>query len=326
MKAWQVTRPGTAEFDHDVAPPLLDTSDENSTIVDVRAAAISFADRLMIDGKYQLRPRRPFVPGFELTGVVTATNSPRLAVGDRVVGLAEPRYGAWADVARADARHLRILPDDIDFFDGVAFHTNAQTAWFALHRAARLTEDDTVLVHAAAGGVGSMAVQLAVAAGCRVVGSASGDKVDTVRHLGADLAVNRRDPNWAESVRDHVGHVDVVIDMVGESLFSATWDLLDFESRYVAVGFASGRAPSIRADRALVKNVSVHGVYWTPYADRRPDLVDEAAAEIFELYRTGRLDPCLGSVEPLDGAVRSADRVWSGATTGKIVIDVSGPP
>jgi NADPH2:quinone reductase len=322
MRAWQVVDVGRAEFGTDVEPPSLPTDDPHATLVEVHAAAANFADRLMIDGKYQLRPRLPFVPGFELAGVVTATGSDRLRAGDRVAGVALPDHGSWAEVAVADARHLTVLPDDLGWVDAVGLHVNAQTAWFALHRAARVDATDVVLVHAAAGGVGSMAVQLAVAAGCRVVGTASAGKLDRVRALGAQLAVDNRSPGWPTEVRDAVGEVDVVIDPVGAEVFAGSWRLLGFEGRYVAVGFTSGGVPSVRADQALVRNLSFHGMYWTPHADRHPSLVDEAAGEIFGRWRAGRLDPCVMTVAPLDEALTRVDDVAAGRTVGKSVLTI----
>lgn len=326
MRAWHVVARGRAEFVGDVAPPRLDPDDPHATVVEVHAAAANFADRLMIDGKYQLRPQRPFVPGFELAGVVVATNSDRIRAGDRVAGLAHPQHGSWAETARADAQHLTVLPDDLGWVDAIGLHINAQTAWFALHRAARLHPNDTVLVHASAGGVGSMAVQLAIAHGCCVVGTASFEKLTTVRSFGVALAVDNREAGWAEVVRDAVGTVDVVIDPVGDAVFAGSWQLLGFEGRYVSVGFSSGGVPSVPVNEALVRNLSLHGMYWTPYATARPDLVADAATEIFRLHREGRLDPCVTVTAPLEDAVTCADHVAAGRTTGKTVLVVRTAP
>lgn len=322
MRAWHVVERGSAVLVGDAPTPGVVADEPHSTVVEVHAAAANFADRLMIDGTYQLRPRLPFVPGFELAGVVVDTTSPRLHVGDRVAGVAHPQHGSWADVAVADARHLTVLPDRLDFVDAVGLHVNAQTAWFALHRAGRVAPGEVVLVHAAAGGVGSMATQLAVAHGCRVVGTASSAKLDTVRRLGATLAVDHRDPDWPARVRRDLGPVDVVIDPVGEAVFAGAWKLLGFEGRYVTVGFASGGVPTVRANEALVRNVSLHGMYWTPYATARPDLVATAAEEIFRLHAEGRLDPLVTVTAPLEEALTCVDRVVRGETTGKSVLVV----
>lgn len=326
MTGWQVVERGHAEYRDDLpVPDLGDTDDPEATLVAVDAAAANFADRLLIDGRYQLRPKIPFVPGFELAGTVVATNSSRVAVGDRVAGTAHADHGSWAEYAIADARHLTILPDDLDPIEAVGFHINAQTAWFALHRAGRTAAGETVLVHAAAGGVGSMAVQLAAAHGCFVVGTASSPKLDLVRRLGASLALDNRDPDWPTTLRSAVddrGGVDVVVDPVGDAVFAASWKSLAFEGRYVAVGFASGSIPTVPANQALVRNLSLHGMYWTPYASRYPELVRRAADHIFDLWRTDRLDPCITVRAPLSDALERVEAIHAGLTTGKTVLTV----
>lgn len=321
MRAWLVVEHGVVEFRDDVDPPEL-PDDPQAVLITVHAAAANFADRLLIDGRYQLRPRFPFVPGFEVAGTVVASNSARWTAGDRVVGLTHHEHGSWAEVAVADGRHLTRMPDDLGWTEAIGIQINAQTAWFALHRSGRLHPDDTVLVHAAAGGVGSMAVQLASAHGCRVVGTASPGKLDLVRRLGADHAVDNRDPDWPALVAAAVGKVDVVVDPVGEAVFTGSWKLLGFEGRYVSVGYSSGAIPALRANLALLRNASLHGMYWTPYANERPDLVERAADEIFGLWHAGRLDPLVTVVAPLEAALRCADDVHAGRTTGKTVLTV----
>ena len=320
MRGWHVVARGEAEWRSDIIEPVLDPDDPHHTIVEVRAAAANFADRLMIDGQYQLRPRRPFVPGFEAAGVVMATNDPHLGVGDRVAGVTDPQHGAWAERCAADARHLTVVPDELGWVDAVGLHTNGQTAWFALHHSAGVRAGETVLVHAAAGGVGSMAVQLARAAGCTVVGTASAGKLDRVVEIGAHHAVDNRRDDWPAEVRDTVGTVDVVVDPVGEAVFDGSWKLLADEGRYVVVGFASGGVPSIPANHALVRNLSVHGMYWTPLATAHPDLVERAASEIFGLHAEGRLDPCVSVVDSIEQALERLADVTAGRVVGKSVL------
>ena len=320
MRGWQVTHKSVVEFGDAVPRPELDPDDQHHTLIEVRAAAANFADRLMIDGRYQLRPRRPFVPGFEVAGVVIESNHAPLAVGTRVAGVTDPRHGAWAEVCAADSRHLTRLPDELGWAEAIGVHTNAQTAWFALHHSGHITAGDTVLVHAAAGAVGSMAVQLARAAGCTVVGTASYPKLERVRELGAHHAVDNRSDGWPTLVRNAVGAVDVVIDPVGDAVFDGSWKLLADEGRYVVVGFASDGVPSIPANQALVRNLSVHGMYWTPLATAHPDLVERAAWEIFGLHREGRLDPCVTVVDSIEHADRRLADVTAGRVIGKTVL------
>jgi len=320
MRGWQVSGPGVAAYRNGLESPLLDHADTNGVVVAVEAAAANFADSLMIKGTYQERPNFPFTPGIEVAGTVITTNSDLLGVGDKVVGLTTPGTGSWAEDTLCDARQLTVIPADVDPISAIGLHVNAQTAWFALHRRAALRPGDRVLVHAAAGGVGSMAVQLGVAAGCDVYATTSPSKTHVPISLGATASYNNRDPDWPAQIRDQVGPVNVIIDPVGGTVFNESWRLLAFEGRIVTVGFASGNVGSLQANHALVKNISLHGVYWTRYTLEAHDLVATAAAEIFELARGGLLDPCVTVVDHISNALDRLHDVASGATTGKTVL------
>lgn len=309
-------------FSDQVPEPILDRADLNSVIVQVAAAAANFADSLTLAGQYQERPPVPFVPGIEVAGTIIASSGDRFSVGDRVVGLAESGSGSWAERARCDARQLIRIPDDVTDVDAIGLHINAQTAWFALHRRAKATAEDTVLVHAAAGGVGSMAVQLALAAGCHVFATASALKQEFVRALGVTQAFDNRDSSWPEQLRsanDGRG-VDVVVDPVGGSVFEESWRLLNFEGRLVTVGFAAGVIPSVKANHALVKNVSLLGLYWTRYTIEDPQAVAVAADAIFELHRQGLLDSHVRVVAPMREALDRVADVAAGRGVGKTVL------
>ncbi len=320
MRGWQVSGPKVAAYRDGIERPQLDHADLTGVVVAVNAAAANFADSLMVNGTYQERPSFPFTPGIEVAGTVVTTNSDLLRVGDNVVGLTTPGTGSWAEEALCDARQLTVTPADVDPISAIGLHVNSQTAWFALHRRALLRPTDRVLVHAAAGGVGSMAVQLSVAAGCAVYATTSASKTQIPIALGATAAFDNRDPDWPAQFRDQVGPVDVIIDPVGGTVFNESLRLLAFEGRTVTVGFASGDIPSLRANRALVKNVSLHGLYWTRYTLEAPELVASAAAEIFKLHGSGLLDPCVTVVDHMSNALDRLDDVASGASTGKTVL------
>jgi NADPH2:quinone reductase len=323
MRAWHVARYGEPEFRTDIAAPVVDGGDggdDDQVIVEVEAAAVNFADSLMLVGEYQERPPLPFTPGIELAGTISNPGTSRFSVGDRVVGLAGLGTGSWAEFARCDSRQLVSIPDDVAYIDAVGLHINAQTAWFALHRRAQISPTDTVLVHAAAGGVGALVVQLAAAHGCTVIGTSSAAKTGIAESLGAVACYDNRDPGWADRVRTDHGLVDVVIDPVGGPVFAPSFRLLGFEGRYVTVGFASGDIPTVKTNHALVKNVTLHGLYWTRYTFENRRLVDDAAEEIFGLHRAGRLDPLVATVASMDQAVDRVADVASGRTVGKTVL------
>jgi NADPH2:quinone reductase len=318
MKGWSVRYKGTAEFVTDLSEPQLTGE---SMIVRVEAAAANFADRLLIDGKHQIRPARPFTAGLEVAGTVVESSSDRYPVGSRVMGLVEPGVGSWAERCRCSPRNVIGIPDGVDAVTALAIHLNAETVWIGLHHRAGMKAGDVVLVHAAAGGIGTMAVQLAAAAGGRVIATCSAGKADVPLGLGATAVVDNRADDWHKQVTAHAPDgVDIVVDPVGGDLFERSLKLLRFEGRLITLGFASGEIPSMAANYALVKNLSLIGVFWEPYATQYPELVEQAAREIFALHGEGRIDPCITVVDDISNAVERVNDVADGSTVGKTVL------
>ena len=326
MRGWRVAAPGDITWEESLPEPSVAAG---LIGVEVVAAAVNFADNLVVGGTYQTIPPYPFTPGLEVLGRVTTTGSSDLTVGQLVVGLTAGGSGSWAEHALCDPRQVEAVPDDVDPEAALAVHTNAQTAWFALHRRARVAPGEHVLVLAAAGGVGSMTIQLAKAHGCVVHAVTSASKVDEALRLGADTVWDRGDEDWALRLRDELsaqgGGLDVVVDPVGSTAGEQAARLLRFEGRHVIVGFTGGGPPTVRANHVLVKNLEVTGVHWWRYPIERPDLVALAASEIFTLLAAGSLDAAVSRREPLPRAWLAAQDVAAGHTTGKVVISVQDP-
>lgn len=322
MQAWRVHELGSAVFENDVPVPTLLPDDEGAVLLRVEAAGPNFADSLMIEGVYQERPELPFTPGLEVAGTVVESRDDRLGVGDRVVGTTRPGWGAWAEYALCDASHLVTIPDGVATADAVAMHVNAQTAWFALHRRANVQPGESVLVNAAAGGVGTMAVQLAAAAGATVYATSSAGKLAIAKGLGAVASLDNRSEGWPDQVRELTQGrgVDVVVDMVGGTPFAESWRLLAFEGRLVVVGFTSGDIPTVKANHALVKNVSLEGLYWGRYQDDAPELVQDAAVQIFDVHLASKLDPCISGSDHMTAALDRLADIAGGRTTGKLIL------
>lgn len=318
MRGWLVEEKGSAQFVSDLREPSLGSGE---MIVQVEAAAANYADRLLIDGKHQIRPRRPFVAGLEIVGTVVESDIADHPVGALVTGLVEPGSGGWAELCRCTPDGVTAVPTDLDPVEVVAINLNAQTVWIGLHHRAQVKPGEIVVVHAAAGGVGTMAVQLAVAAGARVFATCSAAKMAVPRKLGAEVVVDNRSDDWHSVLAEAAPNgVDVVIDPVGGDVFERSLKLLGFEGRLVSVGFTSGVIPSMAANYALVKNLSLMGVFWEPYAQHRRDIVERAAKEIFDLHRAGGLDACVTVVDHMENALRRVNDVAAGYTTGKTVL------
>jgi NADPH2:quinone reductase len=266
----------------------------------------------------------PFTPGLELAGVVAeAGEGSRYQVGDRVAGSALLPYGGLASRGQARATDVYPLPDGVPAVDAAAMHVTYQTCWFALHRRARLQPNDTLLVHAGAGGVGSAAIQLGKAAGARVIATAGGDeKVALCRQLGADVAVDHRTDDFVAVVNDLTDGrgADVVLDPVGGETFERSRKCIAWEGRILVVGAASGTYFAAPTNHIMVKNYSVVGVHWAGYLTRNPELVRGAHDDLMRAYRAGTVKPIVSRLVPLDEARAALVELAQGRTTGKIVV------
>jgi len=293
----------------------------------VEAAGVNFFDSLLLAGTYQEKPELPFIPGSEVAGtVVEAEPGSGFQTGDRVLARVRSAGlggGGYAELAFARPQETMKIPDAMPFEDAAAFFINYQTGWFGLHRRARLQPGEFLLVHAAAGGVGSAAVQLGKAAGATVIASVgSTHKAEVARRLGADLVIEHRSQDLAQTVKEFSGGhgADVVYDPVGGEAFERSTKCIAFEGRIIVVGFTSGQIPQARANHVLVKNYSVVGLHWGLYTQRRPDLVEECTAELLKLHAEGKIAPYVSRRVPLENGADALGAVAAGRTTGKTVL------
>jgi NADPH2:quinone reductase len=324
MRAWQVTALGEPVDVLRLGEVPEPVPGRGQVAVRVRAAAANFPDVLMARGHYQVRPPLPFTPGIEACGDVVALGEgvTHVAVGDRVLGGAEIPTGSFADVTLMSGTDTFRAPDSLDDAQAASLHLAYQTGWFGLHRRARLQAGETLLVHAAAGGVGSAAVQLGKAAGARViavVGSAV--KAEVASSLGADVVVDRSREDFVAVVKDVTGGrgADVVYDPVGGAAYTGSAKCVAFEGRIVVVGFTSGEIPSPALSHALVKNYSIVGLHWGLYRTLGIDLVHEAYAELARLSDEGKISPLVSERIALDAVPDALQRLAAGTTTGRVV-------
>ena len=295
----------------------------------LRASAINYFDSLMIAGQYQTKPDLPFVPGSEVSGeVISAPTGSGFQAGDRVMALMDNQgltRGGYAEVADAAPGSVAPMPAKMGFDEAAAFTLIFQTGWFGLHRRANLKAGETLLVHAAAGGVGSAAIQLGKAAGAIVIATAGSDeKVEVCRELGADHAINYKTQDFVEEVKKITGGrgADVVYDPVGGDVYDRSTKCIAFEGRIVIVGFTSGRIPQAATNHVLVKNYSVVGLHWGLYSKRAPELIPLATKALLELYEAGKIKPYVSTRLPLSEAPRALTSVAGGKSTGKVILTV----
>jgi len=321
MRAAQVTRLDGPDAVEVVDVPAPDVP-EGQVLIDVAVAGVAFPDVLLTRGEYQLKPPLPFVPGAEVTGVVrVAPAGSGLSVGDRVAAF--PVLGGFAEQVVCDPALVFPLPDGVTFDRGAALPMNYLTCHFALRHRGRLAEGEKVLVHGAAGGIGTAAIQLAKAWGATVYAVTSDSaKADVAREAGADEVV------LAEGFKDAVadltsGHgVDIVVDPVGGDRFTDSLRCLAPLGRLLVIGFAAGSIPEVRVNRLLLGNVDVVGVGWGAYwtGAGGPGFVRRQWDELVPLLESGRLDPVIGSVRSLDEIGAALRDIDERRATGKVLL------
>ena len=291
--------------------------------IDVHAAGCNFFDVLITQGKYQVRPPLPFSPGAEISGVVREVGSGvgHLSVGDRVAALID--HGGYASSVVVSAQRVFPIPDEMTFDDAASMGIVYQTSHVALHRRANLQEGETLLVHAAAGGVGLAAVQIGVAAGARVIGTAgTQEKLDIILQHGATDAINYRTEDWVSQVKELTGGrgADVIYDPVGGDTFDLSAKCIAFEGRILVIGFASGRIPEMAMNRVLLKNISLVGVHWGLYTKMNPALLMQTQLDLYQLYLQGKVRPLVSKTYPLSEAATALGALADRRTSGKVVL------
>jgi NADPH2:quinone reductase len=292
-------------------------------LVDVRAAGVSFPEVLQTRGEYQVKPGLPFTPGSEVAGVVrSAPDGATVKPGDRVAAFC--MLGGWAQRAVAPEFFTFELPDELDFAQGAGLVLNYHTAYFSLRTRGRLAEGETVLVHGAAGGVGTAALQIARGLGARTIAVVSTDEKERVaREAGADEVV-RSDGAWKDQAREiSAGGVDVVIDPVGGDRFTDSLRSLREGGRVIVVGFTGGSIPEVRVNRLLLNNTEVIGAGWGGYVLSKPDVNREIGAEIARLIAGGFIRPLVGARFPLDRAADALELIDGRGATGKVVLELT---
>lgn len=324
MRAWQVKQLGEPRE----ALELVELDDPRATegevLVEVGAAALNFFDILLCRGEYQEKPDLPFTPGAEVAGtVVEAGEGSGYSGGERVIATPPLPRGGLAGRVAVPAEAVFSVPEGMPAEKAAAMHITYQTAHFGLHRRAGLREGETVLVHAGAGGVGSAAIQLADAAGARVIATAGGEeKVSVCRDLGAELALDYREEDVVAAVKEVTSGrgADVIFDPVGGDVFDASRRCVAFEGRIVVVGFAGGRIAEAPTNHALVKNYSVLGLHWGLYNRVMPELPRRVHDELCGLYAAGKLDPLLYDTFAFEEVPSALEKLGSRGTYGKLVV------
>jgi NADPH:quinone reductase len=321
MRAVQVITPtGPSHLEvREVAEPVPGPDD---VLVEVHRVGVSFPDLLLSKGEYQLKPEPPFTLGVDFAG--TVVSGPGFEPGQRVAGV--NAYGAAAELVANPAMFTFALPDSVSYDEGAALPMNYLTAQFALAERGRLRAGETVLVHGAAGGVGTAALQVAKGLGARTIAVVSSDEKERVaRDAGADEVV-RSDGPWKDEAKElSGGGVDVVIDPVGGDRFTDSLRSLAEGGRVVVVGFTGGSIPEVRVNRLLLNNTDVVGAGWGAYVMGKAEVNRQIGAEVNRLVDEGFVRPIVGGRFPLERASEALELIDGRGATGKVVLDVHAP-
>ncbi len=323
MKAWRVHawgEPETMSFD-EIDPPA---PGPGQVRIRNHAAALNFFDILQVQGKYQIKPPFPFTPGAEVAGVVDAVGEGVSGFNTGASVLAITHGGGMAEHSLARRDMTFPLPEGMSFTVGAALPVVYQTSYYALSERAQLRPGEWLLVHAGASGVGISAIQLGRAFGARVIATAgSREKLEFAITHGAEHAIDYSDGTWPDQVKQLTGGrgADVIYDPVGGDIFDLSTKCIAPHGRILVIGFASGRIPSIAANRILLKNISIVGALWGGHVQAHPEYSAESQRAVVELITAGAVRPPRPIEYPLDQAPAAlrdlADRkiLWKAVLT-----------
>jgi NADPH:quinone reductase len=294
---------------------------DETVVVDVGAAGVSFPDLLLLRGEYQLRLEPPFIPGMEVAGVVhSAPYESDFTPGQRVTALC--MLGGWAERVAVPPANLMATPDGLDDAESVALLGNYQTMYFALAKRGALRPGETVLVLGSAGGVGTAAIQIAKALGARVIAMVHRPQaVEFVASLGADVVLPLTD-GWLQAVKEATDGrgVDLVVDPIGGKAFDDAIRALATEGRLLVIGFAAGTIPTVKVNRLLLRNVAVIGVGYGEYVNRTPGAQSVFEFGVAQLVQGG-LRPPPPLRFPLAKGAEALQTLADGGVLGKLVLE-----
>lgn len=298
----------------------------NEVIIKIEAIGVNYADTARREGQYVVPTPLPFVPGAEVAGIVDEVGSDVSTVkaGDRVVTLlGSKKATGYAEYSIADERGLMPIPDGVSFEQAVALPLQGLSAYHILKTMGQLEEGDTVLVHAAAGGVGTIAVQLAklMGAGKVIATASSKEKLELARELGADVLVNYTEDNWYEQVLEATNGrgVNVALEMAGGRVFIDTLKCLATFGRLVVYGVASGEQSPFNPSSLMARNQSVIG-FFLPQIMRKPRLLQSSMKELLDYVGSGQLKLQIGGTYALDEAAKVHQLMQGRQTTGKLIL------
>ena len=296
---------------------------EHEVLINVHAAGLNFPDVLIIQGKYQIQPDLPFIPGGECSGVVAAVGAKvtRFKAGDKVLSMGAS--GAFCEKIAANEYAVFPMPEGLSFEQAAGISITYFTSYYALKQRADIQPGETLLVLGAAGGVGTTAIELGKLMGARVIAAASSDeKLELCKQLGADEVINYSDTSLKDAVKELTGGkgVDVVYDPVGGDYAEPAIRSMAWKGRYLVIGFASGPIPKIPLNLTLLKGCSLVGVFWGRFSGEEPEQNIQNIGELWELFSSGKISPVVTDSFPFEQYEEAFNCLIERRARGKVIM------
>ena len=291
----------------------------NEVRIEVKGCGVNFPDKLMVEGKYQLKPSLPFIPGMELSGTISESNNNNYPTGTKV--MCQMRYGAYSEEVIANVNDLKVFPKNFSFEEAAGFSVASQTAYVSLVERANIIKGQTILILGATGGVGLAAVQLANAIGAIVIAACSTKiKQKEVIKAGAQYAIGYKDLiNNVKEITNQDG-VDIVYDPVGGEYFLKSLKVIKWGGKLLVIGFASGIIPSLPVNIALIKGISVLGVRAGEYFRKYPKLKEPAMKTLLSIANKGLITPIIYDSLKLKDAIKALKKIENREVIGRLIL------
>lgn len=291
----------------------------NEVRINVKACGINFPDKLMIEGKYQLKPSLPFIPGMELSGVISESNNKKYPTGTKVIY--QMRYGAYSEEVIANTRDLKQFPKNFSFEEAASFSVAAQTAYVSLVERGNIRKGETILIMGATGGVGLAAVQLAKAIGAEIIAVCSTkNKQNAAIKAGAKFAIGYK--NMVNNVKEITKNegVDIIYDPVGGEYFNNSLKVIKWGGKLLVIGFASGTIPTLPINIALIKGISIIGVRAGEYYRQFPELKTNSMNNLLRIANKGLITPIIHDALGLKEVIKALKKIENREVIGRLVL------
>ena len=302
----------------DVKKPIIQ---DKSVIINVKSVGVNFPDGLLVQGKYQLKPETPFIPGMEVAGeIITVGSSVKnFQIGDRVAALSQ--LSGYAEQAVVQEKSVFKIPTNMSFDDSCALLCAYGTSHYALKQRAQLQKNELLVVLGASGSTGIAAIQIGKIIGAKVIAvSSNPEKQKIAKDNGADISIGYDNlKEELKSISNGKG-VDVIFDPVGGDIFDTVARTMARSGRLLVIGFASGKIPKLAVNLALVKEFSVVGVFWGAFTRGEPEEYKNNMIELFEWYQKDLLKPLIEENYPLSEAAKVLEKILARGAKGKIIL------